>query len=211
MRRLSRAFMRVVLVLGAACAWALVYHLIVIRDVGHVAGFWAPTRLAAYAAFVLAPGLTFVPIARALRIPLYDLEAIAAWSTLAFLVAFIDPGTQPPLPVLLVLLVSLVMALATIFTLLSYAIGLRLFARRRQRYDFIRARREGYLASIFLVGLLLLSMLDALSRINAALLGLIVFLIEVFLLSRGGSSARELPEEERFERVGRARRSTQES
>lgn len=166
-------------------AWTLVVVLITVRNIGEIGDFWAPERLAAYAVFVLAPVVTFLPISRALHIPLYDLEAIVAWSTLAFAVTFLDPGENPPAVALLIVLVSLVMSLATIFTLVSYAVGLRLFARRSQRYDFVRARREGYLISMFAVGCLLLLALDVLTVVNAALLGLLLLLIEIFLLSRG--------------------------
>lgn len=194
---MSRLFTRTCWILASGLAWLVVYDLIVARDVGAQSGFWAPERLLAYGAFVLAPAITFMPIAHKLRIPLYDLEAIIAWSTLAFVFTFVDPRTSPPLWMLLVFLVSLVMSIATILTLLSYATGLRLFARRSQRYDFVRARREGYLGSIFCVGLLLLSFLNVLSIITAALMGMIVLLLEIFLLSRGGQitkSARRAPE-----------------
>lgn len=186
------ALPRVLIVLAALFAWSLVFDLIVNRNVGAIAGVWSPARLIAYVLFILAPGVTFVPIARALRIPLYPLEAIVGWTTLLVMLTFVDPGSQPPLPILLLLLVSLVIALATIFTLVSYAIGFRLYARRAQRYDFVRARREGYLAAMFLTGLLLLSLLAVLTLVNAALLGLIVFLLEVFLLSRGSPPERAI-------------------
>ncbi|MBX6341842.1 MAG: hypothetical protein IRY97_05240, partial [Thermomicrobiaceae bacterium] len=187
MRLLKRLVPVTLLAIAAIAAWGLVYELIVVEDVGAIGDFWAPRRLLAYAAFILAPLLTFLPIGRAMRIPLYDLEAIVAWSTLAFIVTFIDPGDRPPLAALLLFLVTLMMALATIFTLLSYAVGLRLLTRRSQRYDFVRARREGYLLAMFVVGCLLLSSLDVLTYVNAGLLGLIVLLLEVFLLSRGAA------------------------
>lgn len=180
---------RLLLVIAACIvAWLLVYDLIVVRNVGAIRSFWAPERLLAYVAFILAPGLTFTPISRALRIPLYDLEAIVAWSTLTFVITFFNPGSQPPLPLLLVFLVSLTMSLATVFTLLSYAVGFRLLRRRSKRYDFIRARREGYLAAMLIVGSLLLSLLHVFSTVNAALLALIVLLVEVFLLARTPAS-----------------------
>jgi len=187
---MSRAMTRVCWILASAVAWLVVYDLVVVRDVGSRTDFWSAERLVAYGAFVLAPAITFMPVAHKLRIPLYDLEAIIAWSTLAFVLTFVDPRTSPPMWMLLVFLVSLVMSLATILTLLSYATGLRLFARRSQRYDFVRARREGYLGSIFCVGLLLLSFLNVLSIVSAALMGMIVLLLEIFLLSRGGEIGR---------------------
>lgn len=188
MIRLSRALTRMCWMIALVIAWSIVYYLVFIRNVGTVEAFWAPWRVIAYLAFIAAPATTFMPIAHRLRLPLYDLEAIIGWSTLAFVLTFVDPRTQPTLPMLLALLVSLVISLATILSLLSYATGLRLFARRSQRYDFVRARREGYLGAIFIVGLLLLSFLNVLAPTNAALLALIVLLIEIFLLSRGGPS-----------------------
>lgn len=185
MRLLTRVVPALLLIAAAIAAWGAVYYWIVVADVGAERDFWAGRRLAAYAAFILAPALTFLPIGRLLRIPLYDLEAIAAWSTLAFVVTFVHPSEQPSRAVLLLFLVPLTMALATIFTLLSYAVGWRLLTRRSQRYDFVRARREGYLLAMFVVGCLLLSMLEVLTAVNVTLLALILLLLEVFLLSRG--------------------------
>src|SRR5690606_18175177 len=139
MRLVIRLIPILFLIVAAVVSWTIVYYLIVVADVGAERDFFAPRRLVAYAAFVLAPILTFLPIGRRLRIPLYDLEAIVGWSMLAFVVSFVDPGPQPSMPVLLLFLVPLTMALATIFTLLSYATGLRLLRRRSQRYDFVRA------------------------------------------------------------------------
>ena len=175
----------ILLVIATAISWVGVWSLIVKVDIGSEPEFFAPMRILAYAVFVLAPLLTFLPVARLLSIPLYDLEAVTAWSTLLFVITFINPGEYPSLPVLLIFLVSLMMALATIFTLVSYAVGYRLLTRRSQRYDFLRARREGYLVSMFLVGLLLLHLLEVLTIVNGALLALIVILLEIFLLSRG--------------------------
>jgi hypothetical protein len=183
-----RIFGWVAVYIAAGIAWLAVYGMMVNYDVGAVRDFVAFERLIAYGLFILAPMLTFLPIGRGLKIPLYELEAVAAWSTLLFMITFIDPGNYPALPVLLVFLISLMMSLATIFTLVSYAIGYRLLTRRSQRYDFLRARREGYLVSMFLVGLLLLHLLDVLTIVNGALLGLIIVLLEVFLLSRGSQA-----------------------
>lgn len=202
MRWMSHALTLVCWLLASAVSWLVVYYLIVVRDVGSIGYFWANERLIAYGAFILAPAVTFMPIAHKLRIPLYDLEAIIAWSTLAFVFTFIDPHERPSMLELLLFLVSLVMSLATIFTLLSYATGLRLFARRALRYDFVRARREGYLGAIFCVGILLLSILNVLSVVSAALMGLIVLLLEIFLLSRGnqtGAMARPVDERPKFQ------------
>jgi hypothetical protein len=191
------------LLLGIIGAWAVVWTLIFPLDVGSESGFFSPLRVVAYVAFVAAPLVTFLPVARWLSIPLYDLEAVVAWSTLLFVVTFINPGSHPPFPVLLMFLITLMMSLATIFTLVSYAVGYRLLTRRSQKYDFFRARREGYLAAMFLVGILLLHLLEVLSIVNGALLALIIVLLEVFLLSRGGSRQSTTGEEVRRPSVGR--------
>lgn len=182
-----RVFGWIGLILAAIAAWVGVGMLIIPTDVGSVPDFFAPIRILAYLAFVAAPLLTFMPIARVLRIPLYELESVTAWSTLLFMITFIDPGSHPPFPILLTVLIALMMSLATIFTLVSYAIGYRLLTRRSQKYDFLRARREGYLTAMFLVGMLLLHLLEVLTAVNGALLALIVILLEVFLLARGSS------------------------
>ncbi|HLI51429.1 MAG TPA: hypothetical protein VKU87_06505 [Thermomicrobiaceae bacterium] len=182
---LHSKFLRILGVLaGSLLAWALVYYLIVSDNVGAQHGFWSPARIVAYVTFFLAPAITFIPISRLFHIPVYDLEAIAGWSTLLYVVAFVDPGSQPSTTVLLLFLVPLTVSLATIFTLVSYAIGYRFLRRRSQRYDFVRARREGYLIAMFGVGCLLLKLLTVLTPVNIMLLGLIIVLLEVFLLSR---------------------------
>lgn len=193
MRFFTRVIPALFLIAAAIAAWGAVYYCIVVADVGAEHDFWAGRRLMAYGAFVLAPTLTFLPIGRLLRIPLYDLEAIVGWSTLAYVVTFVHPGERPSRAVLLLFLVTLTMSLATIFTLVSYAVGLRLLTRRSQRYDFVRARREGYLVAMFIVGCLLLSLLDVLTAVNAALLALILMLLEVFLLSRGPAPRQPAP------------------
>lgn len=185
----------ILLILAAIASWGAVWALIVPYDIGSVADFAAPQRILAYAVFILAPLLTFAPIGRVLRIPLYDLEAVVGWSTLIFVVTFFNPGDQPPLTMLMVFLLSLLMSLATIFTLISYAVGYRILTRRSQKYDFLRARREGYLISMFLVGMLLLHLLEVLTIVNGALMALMVVLLEIFLLSRGSPEPASSPDE----------------
>jgi hypothetical protein len=189
-RQAPMSALRVMIILFfAILSWLAVVWLIVDYDVGSVTAFAQWDRAVAYALFIFAPLITFMPIARALQIPLYDLEAVVGWSTLLYVLTFINPGETPALPVLLLFLISLMMSLATIFTLVSYAIGYRLLTRRSQQYDFLRARREGYLVSMFIVGCLLLHVLNVLTIINGTLLLLIVLLLEIFLLSRGNDSS----------------------
>lgn len=187
MRILNHLIAFALYLLLSATAWYLVYYFIVVRDVGAISSFTDPSRILAYVAFIAAPAITFIPLARLLRIPLFDLEAITAWAMLAYVLTFIDPGEQPSRAEMLLFLISSMMALATLFTLASYLIGLRLFSRRSQRRDSVRARREGYLLAMFVVGSMLLSTVGALTPVNAALLGLITALFEIFWLSRGNT------------------------
>lgn len=192
------------LILAAILAWAAAWYLIVPVNVGAEAEFFAPLRILTYIAFIGAPLLTFLPIARVLQIPLYDVEAVSAWSTLLFMITFVNPGSYPSMSILLTTLIALMMSLATIFTLVSYAIGHRVLTRRSQKYDFFRARREGYLVAMFLVGLVLLHLLDVLTPTNGALMALIIILLEVFLLSRG--SKRSEPEGRSLDRLNESER-----
>jgi hypothetical protein len=189
-RTVARILAGLTLAIVGATAWYLAGRLIVTYDVGSVRDFWAAERLLTYGLFILAPALTFVPLARLAAIPLLDLEAVVAWSMLLYVWTFVDPEQARALPALLLFLVPLTMSLATIFTLLAYLLGARLAARHGRRYDALRARRQGYLAAMFVVGCLLLRMLDVLSPVNAGLLALIVLLIEVLLLARPLASER---------------------
>lgn len=192
MRSIARFLVGSIVFVAGGAAWYLAGLLIMVYDIGSEPDFWATERLLAYALFVLAPALTFTPLARLTSIPLLDLEAVVAWSTLLFVWTFVDPDRSPVLPALLLLLVPLTMSLATLLTLLAYLVGSRLAARYRRRYDALRARRQGYLAAMFISGCLLLHMLDVLSPVNAGLLALIVLLIEVLLLTRPGPTERSL-------------------
>lgn len=186
----SRVVPVLLLIAAAISSWYLVYDMIVVWDVGSTPNFFAGERLLAYVVFILAPALTFLPLGRRLRIPLYDVEAVTAWSTLFFAITFISPGRNPSLMELLLFSVTLTMSLATVFTLISYAVGFRLLTRRSQRYDFVRARREGYLGAIFVVGCVLLASLTLLTAVNVAVLALIVMTLEVLGLSWSGWLAR---------------------
>ncbi len=190
MRTVARILASLVTASAGVAAWYLAGLLIVTYDVGSVPDFWAAERLLAYGLFILAPALTFTPLARLAAIPLLELEAVVAWSTLLYVLTFVDPVRAPVLPALLLFLVPLTMSLATLLTLLAYLLGSRLAARRGRRYDALRARRQGYLAAMFVVGCLLLRMLGVLSLVNAGLLALIVLLIEVLLLARPLASER---------------------
>lgn len=188
MRTVARILAGLAMTSAGVAAWYLAGLLIMAYDVGSVPDFWASERLLAYGLFILAPALTFAPLARLASIPLLDLEAVFAWSMLLYVWTFVDPEEAQALPTLLLFLVPLTMSLATIFTLFAYLLGARLAARQGRRYDPLRARRQGYLAAMFIVGCLLLRMLEVLSPVNAGLLALIVLLIELLLLARPPAS-----------------------
>ncbi|MCM8748340.1 hypothetical protein NET02_04215 [Thermomicrobiaceae bacterium CFH 74404] len=188
MRTVARILAGLAMASAGVAAWYLAGLLIMAYDVGSVPDFWASERLLAYGLFILAPVLTFAPLARLASIPLLDLEAVFAWSMLLYVWTFVDPEEAQALPTLLLFLVPLTMSLATIFTLFAYLLGARLAARQGRRYDPLRARRQGYLAAMFIVGCLLLRMLEVLSPVNAGLLALIVLLIELLLLARPPAS-----------------------
>jgi len=187
-RTVARILAGLAMASAGVAAWYLAGLLIMAYDVGSVPDFWASERLLAYGLFILAPALTFAPLARLASIPLLDLEAVFAWSMLLYVWTFVDPEEAQALPTLLLFLVPLTMSLATIFTLFAYLLGARLAARQGRRYDPLRARRQGYLAAMFIVGCLLLRMLEVLSPVNAGLLALIVLLIELLLLARPPAS-----------------------
>ncbi len=58
-RLAARVAPAILLIAAAISSWYLVYEVIVVRDVGSNPNFWAGERLLAYAAFILAPALTF--------------------------------------------------------------------------------------------------------------------------------------------------------
>lgn len=190
MRTLARVAIAMAVVLAATVSWYLAGLLIVRYDVGSIAGFWTPERLVAYGLFVLAPAVTFVPLARLTRIPLLDLEAVVAWSTLLYVWTFVDPAQARGTPLVLLLFVPLTMASASVFTVCAYLLGARFALRRGRTYDPVRAHRQGYLAAMFVVGCLLLRMLDVLTPVNVGLLALIVFLVEVLFLAQPFASER---------------------
>ncbi|MEX2314783.1 MAG: hypothetical protein WD628_03630, partial [Thermomicrobiales bacterium] len=116
--------------------------------------------------------------------PLYDIEAIAGWAMLGFVVAIVPPANPPTLGQFLLLLLPLTVALATMSTLGSYLMGLRVYRGDPRRHDIVRARRQGYLATIVLIANMLLFSINALSPTSAVLLVVIAVLVEVFALTR---------------------------
>jgi len=183
MRVLGRLALAIVWLAASATSWSLVYWLVIRRNVGAVPDFWAPERLLAYACFVLAPALTFLPLARLARVPFLDVEAIAGWSTSLYVWTFIDPSRVDDALAMLVILLPLLVAVSSVYTLLVALISQRVAVRRARELDPLVARRRGYVLGLFTVGCVLLQSLEALTALNAGLLGLIALFVELLAMT----------------------------
>ena len=182
---MSRTGQSTIVALGAVVSWLMLGQLIFVDDAGGHTAF-DPWRLLLYVLLVAAPVLAFVPIARWANAPFYEIEATVGWATFGFVVAIVTPADPPTLAQFLVFLLPLTVALATLMTLVSYLIGLRVYRGDPRRRDFVRARRQGYLASMVLVASMLLFSVGTLSATSAVLLLAIAVLAEMFSLSRDG-------------------------
>lgn len=186
---MQRTGQSAIVALGALLSWMMLGQLILVEDVGDRSAF-DPPRLLYYLLLLAAPMLTFVPLARWARAPFYDVEAIASWATLGFVVALVTPADPPTLGQFLLFLLPLTVALATVLTLVSYLAGLRVYRGDPRRHDFVRARRQGYLAAFVLVASMLLFSIGTLSPTSAVLLLVIAVLAEMFSLSRDSQRVR---------------------
>jgi len=180
---MGRAGQSAIVTLGALLSWAMLGQLILIEDVGSRPTF-DPWRLLFYILLLAAPALTFVPLAHWARAPFYDVEATTGWATLGFVVAIVSPADPPSLAQFLLFLLPLTVALATVATLGSYLVGLRVYRDDPRRNDFVRARRQGYLVALMLVASMLLFSVGTLSPTSAVLLLVIAALAEMFALNR---------------------------
>jgi len=180
---LIRFLLAVGWLIAVPLAWAAAIWLIVARDVGTISDFWAPIRLITAAAFLAAPALTFLPLERVTRVPFLSIEAIAGWSTTLFVWTFVDPSRLRSPFAILILLLPLLVAVSTLFTVLSAALEHRWATRSGKEIDPLRARRRGYVLGLFVVGCLLLHSLEALTLINAGMLGVIALLAEVMAMT----------------------------
>lgn len=163
--------------------WLTLGRLVVVSDAG-AGGMLTGEAILTYLLLFAAPAATFVPLRSWTGIPLYDLEGIAGWSTLGFILTFLRPSSPPSMGQFLLFILALTVALATICTLGSHLVGLRLYRHDRRRYDVVRARRQGYLAAMFGVALLVLHGIGTLTPISGTLLLVLVMLAELFALSR---------------------------
>jgi hypothetical protein len=180
MRRIAR---RAAYCAAALLAWLLLGVLIFGLDAGSRPAL-SRVALLTSALLIVAPLLTFVPLALYWRAPLFDLEAIAGWGAFGYVFVFLPPRDSLSLAEFLLFVVPLTVALATLFTALAYLAGLRVYRGDPRRQDFVRARRQGYLAALFVVSLAVLNSIDVLTAANGGLLLFIAVLTEALLLAR---------------------------
>jgi hypothetical protein len=185
---MSRASQNTIVAFGALLCWLMLGQLLFVERLDRlpVLSGW---RMLFYLLVFLAPLLTFVPIARWMRAPFFDVEAVAGWATLGLVLGLVTPADPPSLAQFLVFLLPLTVALATLGTLASYLAGLRVYRNDPRRYDIVRARRQGYLMAMLAVAGMLLFSVGTLSPSSAALLVLVGVLAEMFALSRDAQRA----------------------
>jgi hypothetical protein len=170
-------------------AWAAWVYFLFIFEVGAIPSFWDPWRIVYYVLVLLAPTLTFVPIALRLRWYFFVPYAVLGWAVLGFLLAFVPPPLtvltqrQSPLRVWYYFL-DLFVVLTTILAPLAYIVGLRFLSSRAHQRDFVRAWREAGLLALYLVGLAIARHLGLITW-PIVLLGLLfLVLVEALFLAR---------------------------
>jgi hypothetical protein len=164
--------------------WVLLARLVLVNDAGSRTVLSGVGLLTCLLLFV-APAVTFIPIARWTHSPLYDFEAVAAWSTFGFTLTFLRPSDPPTMGQFLLFVVPLTVSLATVGTLLAYLIGLRVYRFGSRRGGAVRARRQGYLGALYVVALMVLHSIGTLTPTSGVLLLVILVLGEMFCLTRG--------------------------
>lgn len=176
--------MRVILWIGLCVnLWLTLGYFVFAQNVGDQS-LASPAALLTCALWILAPGLTFIPVATYLRARLYDLEATIGWATLGFVLTFIPPSEPLSRGQFLAILLPLTVAIASLTTLVAYATIRRLAGGLPHPGQFLQARREGYLAAVALVALLLLHSVGVLTPFNGALTITIAVLVEALALAR---------------------------
>lgn len=185
---MHRTFTAVCIAVLATTLW-LALAQVVATGAGTGGGFSRRSALTVLL-LIAAPAATFVPLSRWLRAPLYDVEGIAGWSLLGFAMVFITPSDPLALPQFLLVVLSSTVALATLGTILSYLVALRVLRGKPNQRDVVRARRQGYLAAFCVVALVLLHSIGTLSPTNAVLLLAIVVLSEMFVAGRAEGKSR---------------------
>ena len=168
--------------LGAVSAWTGLAYCLFSLNVGSIAEPVHHHRLLYYALAVLAPLLTFYPMSRIMDLRTFALEATICWTGLILVVTFLSPDATG-MPGYLVFMLLFFGAVSSIFLPLGYWLGYRLLTLRAHRRDTGRARREAYLAGLFVALSLAMNMGGFYNWLNALLLLLILVLVESFALA----------------------------
>jgi hypothetical protein len=170
--------------------WASWVYFLFIFDIGSSSPA-DPWRIAYYVLLILAPAITFVPIAFRLRWHFFGPYAVVGWAAFGYLLAFVHPpvqvltGDRSPLTAWYFFLVLLVVW-TTVLAPLAHTIGLRLFTSRTHQRDLLRSWREAGLLSFYLVGLAIGRSLGLLTWPIALLSLLLLALVEALFLARKG-------------------------
>jgi hypothetical protein len=177
--------LRIVFIVGAAAnAWIALAYLLFVANVGDLPATDAQVILTC-ALLLVAPGLTFIPLARVLQATLYEVEGIVGWASFGFVLTFVTPSATLSRTEFLIFLLPLTVVIATIATLIAYAFGYRIYREEpRRRRDFLRARRQGYIVSLVIVALFLLHGIQVLTLVSGVLLVVVAVLCEIVMLSR---------------------------
>jgi len=177
------------LAITAGICWATWIYFLFIFDIGSYPALLDPWRVAFYVILLLAPAITFFPMAGWLGWRFFGPYAVVSWATWGYMLAFLPPpdavllGRLSPLYVWYFFL-ALFAVSTTILTPLAYTIGQRLFSSRRHQRDLMRAWREAVLLSLYLVSLALGRSLGLLTWPIALLSLLLMALVEAMFLAR---------------------------
>ena len=170
-------------------AWAAWIYFLFLFEVGKIEHPWDPWRIVFYVLLLLAPTLTFVPLAMRLKWFFFAPYAVVGWAAFGFLLAFIHPPLatltqrESPLSVWYFFL-DLFVVLTTILAPIAHFIGLRFLTSRTLQHDFVRAWREAGLLALYLVGIAIARSLGLITW-PIVLLGLLFLaLVEALFLAR---------------------------
>lgn len=163
--------------------WMFLAYLVIHRDVG-AQPIASPLGVLTCVILVLAPWITFLPIATRLRAPFFEWEAMLGWSTFGFVVTFVPPDDPVTRGQFLVLVIPMTIAISTILTPITYAVGRRVAGGAPTARAVVRARREGYLAAISVVLIVLLHAFGVLSIYNFTLTIAAAVLAEALMIGR---------------------------
>jgi hypothetical protein len=173
-------------VIAGVGAVALLFYYLSITDVSPIDNIWAVDRVVAYLLLFVGPLLIFLPASLALRLGPLPLLGAAAWTTLGYVLIFVDAPVRSEASFFsyTAFLAILFAALATALAVPLGALSKRLLPPVSPTVGMIRAMRQGALLSLFVVSVMAMTPLGVLNWLNALLVFVIVALTEFFFLAR---------------------------